>query len=195
MLQDFDIAGVRAINGLAGQYVWLDAVGIFGAHWLIYIMGALVLAYVAVAWKTSHFEGRVENLWHVCWTFVLAEITTYLIRFFWHRPRPFVTLDHITKLINVPATEASWPSGHATAAFALAFGLFMHNRKWGYPMIALAVIVSLSRVYVGVHYPSDIIAGCVVAFFAAAITAPVKKRIEPYLDLFAVFRKYKRGAS
>lgn len=192
MLQDFDIAGVRAINSLAGHDIWLDTVGIFGAQGLIIVMGAIVLAYVCAAWRTTHFEGRVENAWHVLWTFGIAMITTYSIKFLWFRPRPFVTLDHITKLSSTLASEASWPSGHATAAFAIAFGLFMHNRRWGYPMIALAVIVSLSRIYVGVHYPFDVIAGCVIAFIAAGVTAPVKKRIEPYLDLFAVFRKYKR---
>lgn len=189
-----DVEGFRAINSLAGRFVTLDAFFIFGAQHAIVLMAALLLAYAAAAWKTSHFEGRVENLYHVGWTVALAYAAERIIGFLYFRARPFVSLEGVVKLIEKSPLEKSFPSGHATAAFAMAFGLMLHNRKWGWALILLALYVSLSRVAVGVHYPSDVAGGMIVAALAAAVTAPVKKAVEPYLELFPVFRKYRRQA-
>ena len=52
--------------------------------------------------------------------------------------------------------------------------------------------MSLARVFVGVHYPSDLIGGVAVAAAAALATKPVTKAIEPYLEFLPVFRKYKK---
>lgn len=182
----------RALNGLAGRNVAADAFFIFGAKWLIFLMAALVMAYVAVSWKTSEFENRVEHAWHVFVGTAMAFIAENVIGFIWFRARPFVTLPDVVKLIEKSAEEKSFPSGHATASFALAFGLLLHNRKWGAALCVLAAWVSLSRVFVGVHYPSDIAAGAVVAALAALATRPVTKAIEPYLEFLPVFRKYKK---
>lgn len=190
MKYDFQI--FHALNGLAGRNVVADAVFIFGAKWLIVLMAALVVAYVACAWKTSEFENRVEHAWHVFVGFVLAFATERVIGFLWFRPRPFVVLSDVVKLIEKSAAEKSFPSSHATASFALAFGLLLHNKKWGAALCVLAVGVSLSRVFVGVHYPTDLLAGAAVAAIAALVTRPVAKAIEPYLEFLPVFRKYKK---
>ncbi len=189
---NLDVSIFRALNGWAGRDVVADSVFIFGAKWLIVVMGALVAAYVVVAWKTSEVESRIEHAWHVVVGFVLAFATERLIGFLWFRPRPFVALPDAVRLIEKAAAEKSFPSSHATASFALAFGLLLHNRKWGIALCVLAAWVSLSRVFVGVHYPSDLIAGAVVAAAAAFATRPIAKTIEPYLELLPVLRKYTR---
>ena len=188
----FDLIGFRAINGLAGRWVALDAVFIFGATWLIFVMVAFLAAYVAAAWKTTHFEGRTENAAHAAWAVTIGFVLEHLIGFFWFRARPFVALTHVVKLVDRMPLEKSFPSAHATFAFALAWSLFFHNRRWGGAMLVLACAVALSRVAVGVHYPTDVIGGALTGLFAAAVASPVKKKIEPYLELFPVFRKYKR---
>jgi undecaprenyl-diphosphatase len=192
MLPSFDLVLFRLLNGWAGRDVALDATFIFGAQHLIWIMAALIVAYVAAAWRTDHFEGRVENAWHVAVSVAIAFAAEQLIGFFWFRLRPFVALDGVTKLIEKSAEEKSFPSGHATAAFAIAFGLLVHNRRWGWAMVAAAAWVAVSRVFVGVHYPSDVLAGAVVGGLAALVTRPVRKAVEPYLELFPVFRKYRK---
>ena len=189
-----DISGVQALNGLAGRAVTLDAALIFAASGLIFVMVATVGAYVAAEWTYADFKGRVADAWHVICAFLLAFAVEHLIGYLWFRPRPFVVMQEVVKLIEKSPLEKSFPSGHATAAFAMAFALFLHDRKWGWLLIAMAVLVGLGRVAVGVHYPTDIIAGAVVGFAAAAATAPLRKRIEPYLELFEVFRKYKKSA-
>lgn len=192
MLANLDLWLFHALNGIAGRSVTVDAVFIFGAKGLIYLMAALLVAYVAVSWKTTHFEGRVENFACACVAAVMGFIGEQLIGFLWFRPRPFVALSGVVKLIERSALDKSFPSGHATVAFALAFSVFMRNKRWGWPLLVLAACVSVSRVVVGVHYPSDILGGAVLGYLAAWAAKPVKKALEPYLDLSAFFRKYKR---
>jgi undecaprenyl-diphosphatase len=191
----FDVWAFRAINNLAGLSVSWDAVFIFGAKYLIFLMPLVVVAYVFAAWRTSHFEGRVENFWHVGWTVVIAFIIEKVIGYLWFRARPFRTFHDVHKLIAMSPLDKSFPSGHASIAFAMAFGLMLHNRKWGWLMVALAAWVAFSRVWVGVHYPLDVIGGLAVGALSAWITAPAKKAIEPYLDLFKFFRRYRRNPS
>lgn len=194
-LTALDVAAFRAINHFAGLSVSWDAVFIFGARYLIYLMPLVAVAYVFTAWKTTHFEGRVENFWHVGWTVVIAFVIEKAIGFIWFRPRPFVTFADVHQLIDKSGLDKSFPSGHSSVAFAMAFGLLLHNRKWGSLMLALAFWVGLSRIWVGVHYPLDVLGGLVVGLIAAWFTAPAKKAIEPYLDLFGFFRRYRRNPS
>lgn len=187
-----DLASFRALNGLAGRWDALDALFVFCATYLVFLMGGIVLGYVAVAWKTSHFEGRVENLAHALWAVAVGFVLERVIGFLWFRPRPFAALEGVTKLADRLATEKSFPSGHATFAFALAFGIALHNGRWGKILLVLAASVAFGRVAAGVHYPTDVLAGAAVGFVAAKLAAPVKKGIEPYLEFLPIFRKYKR---
>ena len=63
--------------------------------------------------------------------------------------------------------DFSFPSGHTCASFAAAFALYRTlPRKWGIACLVLAALISFSRLYVGVHYPSDVLGGVVVGIFA-----------------------------
>jgi len=64
-------------------------------------------------------------------------------------------------------TYQSFPSGHATTAFALAAVLGFLSERWFYPALLLAAIIGLSRITLGVHYPSDVLAGVVVGLLGA----------------------------
>lgn len=78
------------------------------------------------------------------------------------RPRPFLTIEALETVIE-PLSSFSFPSGHSCAAFAAAFVIWRSFRDrgggWAWPCAAL---VALSRIYVGVHYPSDILVGAAV---------------------------------
>ena len=73
----------------------------------------------------------------------------------------------------------SFPSGHTCASIGAALAMYPFlERKWGIPLVILAVLISLSRLYVGVHYPTDVLGGAVVGAFAAWGAVRIVKRRE-----------------
>ena len=85
------------------------------------------------------------------------------------RPRPFEVLPQIIPLIT-HASGYSFPSGHTTAAFACAFVYYKLLPKFfGLPIMLLAVMVAFSRLYLGVHYPLDVLGGIVTAWFGSML--------------------------
>ena len=89
-------------------------------------------------------------------------INNNIIKNIVQRPRPFVTFTDLQILIPTPS-EFSFPSGHTSSSFAAA-GVFYSNlpKKFGVPAVILAGLIGLSRLYVGVHYPTDVIAGIIM---------------------------------
>ncbi len=91
-----------------------------------------------------------------------AVITNLMLKPLVHRIRPFVTVPAIRKLITVKDPH-SFPSGHATASFAMAF-VFMRYmpKRYSVPVLVFAVLIAFSRIYLGVHYASDVITGMLI---------------------------------
>lgn len=82
-----------------------------------------------------------------------------------NRTRPYELIEGL-RLIGKAATDASFPSGHTAASFASAVAMFPNLKKrYGVPLLILALLISLSRVYIGIHYPSDIVGGFVSGLF------------------------------
>ena len=173
MFENFplNISLFNAVHGLAGVTPLLDAAGIFCALYLPYI---LVLALLFFVFKQRTTKERMG----VFLTLLLAVIVSRgvlveIIQFLWPVARPFAALG-FTPLIG--ESGASFPSGHASFFFALSFMLLAFDRKWAYWFVGLSLLNGLSRVFVGVHYPSDILGGIAVGFISYLI---VKNLIRP----------------
>lgn len=75
------------------------------------------------------------------------------------RERPFHQLEELVVLINKPSSY-SFPSGHTASSFACAWPMFRKlHKKVGIPAVVLAALIGFSRLYIGVHYPSDVLCG------------------------------------
>ena len=84
------------------------------------------------------------------------------------RPRPFIKYPQFTALTAPPA-EFSFPSGHSTSSFAAAYFIGRADKKLGTAAYTAAVLIALSRIYLFVHFPSDIIAGAVLGTLISAL--------------------------
>lgn len=152
---DLDTKLFRAINNLAGQSEFWDQIFIFSARYGILIF-AVILIFLL-------FRRR-KMFWTALFSAILARgILVELVRFFYNRPRPFVALQNVKVLIEKEAGEPSFPSGNAAFIFAIAVAAYLFNKKIGVMLIALALILSLARIYTGLHYPLDIIGGIATA--------------------------------
>ncbi len=91
------------------------------------------------------------------------------------RIRPYNMIEGIELLI-APLSDFSFPSGHTLSSFAAAMIIFAANKRWGIPAFILASLIAFSRMYLFVHYPTDIIAGILIGLFSAYITLLIFKK-------------------
>ena len=93
------------------------------------------------------------------------------------RVRPYELIQGLTILIPKPH-DWSFPSGHTTNAFAAAWVMFtMLPRKYGVPALILAILIAFSRMYVGVHYPTDVLGGVIVGCLSAWCARKAVKKL------------------
>jgi undecaprenyl-diphosphatase len=146
------------LNDRAGQTDSLDDVMEFAANWLIY--AAFAIAAVLIALSLS--RRRIRPVAELGAGLAVAFAAGMAVAHTSHQLRPFQT-HHVHQLISHDP-GVSMPSDHATAAFALAFGIgaFL-SWRWGVLLAVVAAGIGLGRVWVGVHYPGDIAVAAVIA--------------------------------
>ncbi|MFB9906787.1 phosphatase PAP2 family protein [Allokutzneria oryzae] len=153
------------INGMAHSSPTLDAVMLFAAGPLIYLLFA---AAGIVSLLAMRHQDRTTNIWmvgQVGAALLLGFLVNRVLRMMAFHERPFQTRE--VNLLVEHDPGVSFPSNHATAAItvALVVGIFV-SALWGWLLALPAVLVAVSRVFVGVHWPSDIIMGGVVGVVA-----------------------------
>jgi len=150
------------INQFAGKWTCLDNLGIFLAEYSGYFLILLLLSFLFLKNKKKYsimiFEAFVAG--------ILARLViTNIIRSICFRPRPFIT--HQVNLLLEHSAEGSFPSGHAAFFFALSTIVYFFNKKAGIFFFASSFLMGIARVFVGIHYPRDILAGVFVGVFSA----------------------------
>lgn len=132
----------------------------------------VVLALMALGvWWSARAHSDRKAMTAVAWLgfgTVIAVAATYLIKGVVQEARPCQAMHVVTVQACPGLTDYSFPSNHTAIAFALAAGIWLVNRHWGIVAVVIAIIEGVSRVYLGQHYPHDVIAGlvlsCVVLF-------------------------------
>jgi undecaprenyl-diphosphatase len=101
------------------------------------------------------------------------------------RSRPFVVDPHGVHLFTGHAADPGFPSDHATGAFAVAMAIWLRNRLWGSVALVAATVLAIGRVAIGVHFPSDVLAGAALGCAVALLLylGPVRSRIDRLADL------------
>lgn len=84
-----------------------------------------------------------------------------------NRTRPYVLMGY--DILIPPVGDASFPSGHTAASFAAATAIYAMDRKWGILAYVFAALMGFSRLYLGVHFPTDVLAGAVCGVVTAKL--------------------------
>ncbi|MEU5000556.1 phosphatase PAP2 family protein [Streptomyces sp. NPDC021622] len=172
-----DVSLLYDINGLAKDSPgWLaksmEFVGEYG------LLLALVLLVVWCWWgqrKRGALEEAAASVAAVVWVPLAAGIAVLVnvpIRGFVERRRPFMDHDGLEVLVD-GKTDFSFVSDHATLAMALGAALFVANRKFGLAGIAIALLEGFCRVFMGVHYPTDVVGGFALGTAVALLLSPL----------------------
>lgn len=142
--------------------VWLGTIEKLGAVWV-----ALALL---IGWRRRLGLPRTLGLALLTALATLAaDSLSFLIKDLTHRTRPFVAHRSIHPLYVVHSS--SFPAGHAATAFAGAVLLSLVAKRLAPALLALAALIALSRIYVGVHYPTDVLAGAALGAAVGALAA------------------------
>ena len=91
------------------------------------------------------------------------------------RPRPCWRHPEVEMLVSIPK-DYSFPSGHAMSSFAAAVSVFLYHKRWGIAALALATVMSMSRLYFYVHYPTDVLAGLVIGVLLAFLARGIVEK-------------------
>lgn len=178
-MQDFDATVTVLINGLAGQVSLVDAAMIGMAQWGVPVM---VLAVALQWWSGADRRGTRHILIAAGFAFFLGLGLNQFLLLMIDRPRPY--LEAVTTLLVAPSVDPSFPSDHAAAVFAIAVTFALGGmRKRALWFFAGAVLVALSRVFIGIHYVGDVLGGALTGAIAAVIVSVAYRR-ETRLDRF-----------
>ena len=126
-------------------------------------------------WKGKRYIEWLQESVIVGASVLVAYVVTIVLKYLAHAPRPFVALVNIHPLI-VETPYDSFPSGHATAFFALATAIYIYDKRWGAVFFVIAILVALSRVISGVHFPIDILVGAIIGVLVSLITHKILSR-------------------
>jgi undecaprenyl-diphosphatase len=173
---DPDVDLLYDINGLAKDAPhWFDRVMAFVGEYGLLL--AMVLLVVWCWWSVRRRgdEDAASSVAALVWAplaAALAVLVNVPIRGFVERPRPFRTHEGLDVLVS-GKTDYSFVSDHATITMAMAVGLFVANRKFGAAGIGLALLEGFCRVYMGVHYPTDVVGGFALGTAVALLLSPL----------------------
>ncbi len=162
---------INAPPGLSQQQLLLATLM---ARWLI----ALAPVAMAVAWVRADQAARLDLL-QILLAAGLALVLAEAITFVWPQPRPFAL--HVGTQYLEPSLRPGLPSDHVTLFWSLALAT-LRTRKfalWGFPLLAVGLLVGWSRIYLGLHFPLDIAAALPVAWAGTMLAGALRKPLTP----------------
>ncbi len=178
----------RWINRLADRTGW--AHGFFKAN------ASYGIVLFAILLATAYIDGRrhanlravAGSVWAAGAALVALGIGQ-VIGAAINRARPYETMANVHLLVD-RTTDFAFPSDHATVAGAVAVGLLFTNRRWGIVASALAILMAFTRIYVGAHYPGDVLGGLALGALVAAAgwftIVPILRRLATWLSTTAL---------
>lgn len=170
------------INGLAGHVPAIDSfMRLIASDYLIPL--SMTLVQFILWFIAPDPERRERNQKATFVTFTAVGFACFVVKMIdlsYHRLRPFEVYPtgEVNLLFYTP-TDPSFPANMVAVAFAFAMGTWLLNRKLGWILFIPAVLVGFARIYVGVHFPLDVIAGAAIGIAVTFAARFAIQRIEP----------------
>jgi undecaprenyl-diphosphatase len=175
-LSETILAWDGAVSALGQEVRWapLTIVFVLASTWFVKWPLILAIGGCADAWRRSVPRAALAAGLAV----TTAALLVTVLKESFDRARPPVADPGLDPVGIVPAS-ASFPSGHAATAFAAAVAIALVYPRLGRPLLALAVVIAVSRVYLGVHYVLDVAVGTVLGIVVGIAAAWLVRRVAP----------------
>lgn len=165
----------HAINQFVFHHSWLGRGLQVVETWAVPLIAAATFALWLLARPGADRKWKLASASALA-AAAVALVINQLIAQFWDRARPFAA--HPSAHVwGSRSHDPSFPSDHASAAFGIAFAVYLFDRVAGAIFLAAAVVVGVGRVFIGAHYPADVVAGCLVGLAAALLVARLARPI------------------
>ena len=162
-----DYSAYEAINGLTGNSLADGAMTFLTAALQVVMVGIVALTFL-LPWAEKRRErrrGAVLATASAAIALLINQPVSHLV----DRARPYLAHPAHAHLLIARSHDASFPSDHATGGFALAVAVFLYDRTIGTLLLVLAAVLAFTRVYVGTHYPGDVVAGALIGAAVAVL--------------------------
>jgi undecaprenyl-diphosphatase len=178
VLAALDLSLYKTVNGFAFHHDrFEDVLRFFAQDAQYFFVGLLAVLFLAGgSWASRNARhGVVAAGFSAALALGIAQVITHI----WERPRPYVAHPDLSHLFISASPDPSFPSDHATAAFAIAVSIFLRNRRIGALALVMAAVLAVARVAVGAHYPGDVLGGavlgtlCALFFWLPAVRRPL----------------------
>lgn len=182
MLAEADKALFLWINALVGHAPVIDAImSRLASDYLVPVgMGLTLVALWFVGRDDSERMRYQIGMFTALTAMALSSLVVFICNALFFRSRPFDGLYDVSLLFYMP-TDSSFPSNSAAVAFAIAAGVWCINRRLGVVLFVAAAVYGFSRIYVGVHYPADILGGIAIALIITPLTLRLRGLLMPLL--------------
>jgi undecaprenyl-diphosphatase len=151
----------RTLNQFTGRYYFLDTLMIIISKKLRYLFALILI----IMWFRNIFHKRIASFAGI--SAIITFLLTSVIKIAYFKPRPFLE-KRVNLLAPVPSKkDSTFPSKHTTLAFAVAISVLFYKRTLGFILSILAFLAGLSRIWMGQHYPSDIIGSALIGSIVA----------------------------
>jgi undecaprenyl-diphosphatase len=176
-----DLHDFQVVNDFARHTSWLHPIARLYANDGVVLFGLLIVVAVLLG-RRRGTTALARALLVGAGTLLALALAQPIVRAV-AEPRPYTRLPHALVLVH-RSTDPSFPSDHATMAGAVAIGLLLVHRRLGLVAAALAILMAADRVYVGAHYPVDVLAGLA---FGGLVVALVQLAAGPVAALLGRF--------
>lgn len=173
----------RLINNLGKEYTILNPGVVFIAEDMVIFLAIVVLTF----WFTRINKNRIMVICGSI-TFVIAEILGKIAGKIHSNHQPFAELSNVNQLIE-KAVDNSFPSDHTILFFSFCVTFCLYRGARGFFWVLLAVLVGVSRIWVGVHYPGDIMVGAIISIGTAIIVSRVVPKLSVVQRLLGIYEK------